>query len=336
MNIKEKQMISELNKAVEYLSKPTYCLLCGKKETSFCNSHIVPRFILKQITKDGKVSYGQALHDKSKDIIQTTKGLNNAFTFRLICNKCDKEKFTDYENPELLINYDNLNFTQKNKILTQISIKTHLAYINTKYKQFNMNNLVYTEQMMFLKKQGLITATELDLKEHFDYLYKLSKNNKKTNFPFEVIYNTTLNYKIDIATQSLISYIYDLNGKQRYNPKDLTSSIITRYFYLVVFPHKNKTQILFFIEKSSKSMVKDIIEQFNKLSDDEKLHFLFISLIIHSEYFFINPTIKDIILKDKKLKNLYQNTDKVGTYTYYKEIQNFREYNNYFLEKPND
>ena len=163
MDIKFKQQLSELNKQIESLSKPDYCLLCGKKETSFCNSHIVPRFLLKQISENGKISYGQAIHDKSEDIIQTTKGINNAFTFHLICKKCDKEKFADYENPELLINFNNLNYTQKNKILTQIATKTHLAYISTKYKQYNMNKLVYPTEMLYLKQIGRQTSFELDI-----------------------------------------------------------------------------------------------------------------------------------------------------------------------------
>jgi hypothetical protein len=57
--IKIKQEISELLKYVEQQSKPTHCLLCGKKCSSFCNSHVVPQFILKEIAESGMVYYGQ-------------------------------------------------------------------------------------------------------------------------------------------------------------------------------------------------------------------------------------------------------------------------------------
>ena len=335
MNTSFKKDLSKLNKEVERLSKPQYCLLCGKKSTSFCNSHIVPQFVLKNITDNGKISYGQSLHKKSEDIIQTTKGLNNAFTFKLICNKCDKEKFATYETPECLLNFNELDYTMKNNILTEISIKSHLAYISTKVKLDNLYSIVYNEQMNYLKAIRQQTANQIDIKEHFDYLYSLSKNYKKTRFPFEIVYETTLDYKVNIATQSLISYIYDLNGIKRYNPSDLSSEIITRYFYLCIFPFESKTKILFFVEKTNIYMVKDIINQFNQLNEAEKLHFLFVSLIIHSEYFFINPKLKDKLLRDKKITKLYRQTDSIKSFNSYKEIQNFRNYTNYLLKENN-
>ena len=187
--------------------------------------------------------------------------------------------------------------------------------------------------MLELKNMGKISAEELDVYEHFDYLYKLSKNNKKTNFPFELIYSKTLDYKIQLATQSLVSYVFDLNGTQRYNPLDFKTSIISRYFYIDIFPYQNKTYIFFFIEKSNKPFVKDIIEQFNKLSDSDKLQFLFISLIIHSEYLFINPSFKELLLKDKKLKGLYSSTDNSKNFDAFREIKNFKNYTNYFSNK---
>lgn len=68
--IEFKQRWSELQKHVEQISKPTRCLLCGKKQTSFCNSHVVPQFILKQIAEYGMLYYGQSLH-KDNDFLPT-------------------------------------------------------------------------------------------------------------------------------------------------------------------------------------------------------------------------------------------------------------------------
>ena len=334
MNINDNIIESELFKKVERDSKLDYCLLCGKKMNSFCNSHVVPKFVLKYMTDNGMISYGQALNGKTSEIhsLKTTKGLNNAFTFKLICEKCDKEKFADYEQPEAILQFSELDFSKKNKILTQMAVKTHLSHFSTKLKMFHLNSIVYRKEIEILRKQKRLTAYEIDLWEHCDYLYRLSKNHKKTNFPFLILYDKLLDYSVDLATQTIISYIYDLQGNQNYNPKDLSTSIITRYFYLMVLPYNNKTRILFYIEKNNKQYVKNIIEQFEKLSEEDKLHFLFISLIIYNEQFFMRPSFKDSLLKDKKLIRLYQGTDSAVDYTKCSEIKNFKNCKNYLLK----
>ena len=44
--IRNRKLASDLFHKVEEDMKPSHCLLCGKKSTSFCNSHVVPQFIL--------------------------------------------------------------------------------------------------------------------------------------------------------------------------------------------------------------------------------------------------------------------------------------------------
>lgn len=44
--IRNKKLTSDLLHKIEEDIKPCHCLLCGKKSKSFCNSHVVPQFIL--------------------------------------------------------------------------------------------------------------------------------------------------------------------------------------------------------------------------------------------------------------------------------------------------
>lgn len=44
--IRNKKLASDLFNKVEEDMKPSHCLLCGKKSTSFCYYHVVPQFIL--------------------------------------------------------------------------------------------------------------------------------------------------------------------------------------------------------------------------------------------------------------------------------------------------
>ena len=48
---KVNKMLSEARKK----AKPPKCILCGKEQSSFCNSHSVPKMVLKNIAKAGKL-----------------------------------------------------------------------------------------------------------------------------------------------------------------------------------------------------------------------------------------------------------------------------------------
>ena len=299
---------------------------------SFCNSHVVPQFILKEIADVGMVYYGQSLHEENV-FLPTKTGINNAFTFKLICRDCDKKKFANYEMPEVITDFDKYSFERKNLILSEVAIKTHLSHINTKIQEHNLSLAVYPDIINTINRLGISTAYQIDVAEHYDYIRSLTKFRKRTNFPFEILYNKLLDYQTSIAAQTIISYIYDLNGQQLYNPNDISPTIITRYFYLIIFPYKGKTRVLFYIEKKNTYLVQQVIDQFYSLSDEEKLHFIFMSLIIYDEQFYISPKLHETIIKDKKLTTLYRNieNDNKGNWHNCKEIMNFKEYKNYLL-----
>lgn len=48
---KVNRMLSEARKK----AKPQKCILCGKEQSSFCNSHSVPQMCLRPIADQGKV-----------------------------------------------------------------------------------------------------------------------------------------------------------------------------------------------------------------------------------------------------------------------------------------
>ncbi len=49
------RMYGPYMRAARSEGKPANCLLCGKEASSFCNSHSIPQFCLKQIALKGKV-----------------------------------------------------------------------------------------------------------------------------------------------------------------------------------------------------------------------------------------------------------------------------------------
>ena len=328
-------------KFVEYVkrcSKSDECLICGKKLTSPHNSHVVPQFILREIAENGYVSYGHALHKIDVAGVKKTTGIKNAYLFRLICSTCDREYFKHYENPDNLFNYNNLSENDRKIMLCEMALKTHLSHIGMKYENLIRKDVASGGQLSLLEKEGVFSPERIDIDEHLMYVSKLKRLMKSDKNPFLVLYNRELNYKTKIATQTIINFNFDLDGNQIFNPNLLVYSNQCSYFYLMILPYKGKTQVLFYIEKDFSDSAKAIVEGFRLLSEEEKLHFLFISLIIHDQQFYMSPSFaKTILKKDKSIRNLYTSTDVSGgkNITCQRKIVDFRKYKNYLLKENN-
>ena len=330
---REKREASEFFGALNKYSRVDHCVLCDRKMTSPCNSHVVPQFILKNISEDGKVSYGHALFKKKVLGLDKPTGINNAYTFRIICRECDRSRFINYENPYNLKEFDSLDLNLKKQILCEMAIKAHLSHINMKYRKIVMMDMVNQGRLGELEKRGeFVFAERFDIEEHTTYINYLSKKHGSNNNPFEVLYNRVLDYKTKFATQTVINFNFDLNGEQIFDPFCFENNEC-RYFYLMILPLEDCTRVMFYIEKKSVKNVSRLIEQFDALTEEEKLHFLFIALIIHDQQFYISPSLASSIHKnDKKLIKLYTKTNEINLKNE-KELCNFRKYKNYLLKE---
>ena len=81
-----------------------YCFYCNKEVTSFCLSHTVPKFVLKNIARKGKIynTFYYGFFEEMK-VIDGESGIKNTGIFKLICRECDSKVFQDYENIENII-----------------------------------------------------------------------------------------------------------------------------------------------------------------------------------------------------------------------------------------
>ena len=317
-------------------SKSDECLMCGRKITSPCNSHVVPQFVLKEIAEKGCISYGHALSKTDVAGIKKTTGINNAYTFRLLCERCEHKYFRHYENPDNIIGFNSIPESEQKIILCEMALKTHLAHIAMKYEKLVSADISSYGQLSQAEKDGIVFPDRLDINEHLHYKTKLKGSMKSNKNPFVVLYDRLLDYGTKIATQTIINYNFDLKGNQIFDPYKLTESNQCRYFYLMILPINGKTRVMFYIEKEYLNNVLPIVEDFKELSDDEKLHFLFISLIIHDQQFYLTPSFGDMIFKkDKRLVQLYSSTDISGgrSADCQKKITKFRDYTNYLSKE---
>ena len=325
----ESKFVREANKH----AKADECVLCGHKMTSPCNSHVVPQFILKGIAEKGKVAYGHSLNIFDVGGLDRITGVSNAYTFRLICKDCDNKYFKHYEDPDNLLNYTFLSDDVKKVILCEMAIKTHLSHIQTKYRDMIMVDKSTNGALSKSLKEHKPNARQLDIVEHLSYIRKLKKIRIGNKNPFIVLFDKELSYKTKLAAQTIINYNFDLKGNQIFDFNTLEKVDQRRYFYLMILPYKEKTRILFYIERSNIINVNEIVEQFNALNEDDKLHFLFISLIIHDQQFYMAPSFANqIFKKDKKIVKPYTITEILNEQS---RIKDFKSFKNYLLEKYN-
>lgn len=154
-----KKKMSRIMKDARKAAKRETCYYCGKPVSSFCNSHSVPRFCLRNIALDGEVLTLNTLVDNP--FLDSEKGIENAGVFHLICNDCDSKIFSDYENP------DNYNNKPTPKMINQIALKNSLKSIskrNLEIEQFNILEKNSSKAKIITQAKNL--ANKMDLNEY--------------------------------------------------------------------------------------------------------------------------------------------------------------------------
>lgn len=143
-------------------AKPDKCILCGKPQTSFCNSHSVPQLSLKNIAENGKVLHASVL--MGIDVIDIEKGVNNSGTFHFICNECDGTFFQDYENEQ------NLKAMPTDKMLAEIAVKNILLQLSKRGQEKELYRELQKEFHAYTNLEDLEEIKELDVKDYTEEL----------------------------------------------------------------------------------------------------------------------------------------------------------------------
>ena len=165
------QEFNKLKKDIQKQVKPSECILCGKTITSCCNSHSVPKMVLKNIADNGKVLQMAAC--LKLDIFDIEKGVNNSGTFFFICNECDSVYFKQYENETALLTAPN------DTMMAQIALKSALQQLSKrKYESQLFKQAIPNKAYVELTSM----VQELDMSEYVKdiSLYKDIINHPKS------------------------------------------------------------------------------------------------------------------------------------------------------------
>lgn len=292
LTINQRKQANDFFKVGRNLAKKEKCFHCEKDVTSFCNSHSVPAFTLKNTSKDGfLLTLNQFL---SIPFLPKQTGLNKTGTFQLICNECDSKIFSDYENPE---KYDCGQPSQK--MLAQIAMKNYLHAISKKhienewYKVFG-GDKGYADEALLTK--------ELDLNEYIKGYTQARKILEKGWNDYYLFYHKVLDYTVPIAFQDEINVIADFNNKIINDIYNLDPNYHTSGIHVCVFPLKKKSAIIMFVHKNHSARYKSFYKSFRKKDLNDQLQIINYLIIAYSENFFLSPYLPKEALDDHELK----------------------------------
>lgn len=277
-------------------SKHNRCLLCAK-QGGFCASHTVPQFCLKNIAWNGKLNSFRSLLDT--DLLPGEFGIKNAGTFHIICRECDSKVFQDYENPEAYVS------TPTENMLNQIALKNSLRDI---YKHETELHLYQNLKEMAHEKNpslsvltdslfdNMIYARKRDIEECYGILNKSKSFINYRKSWLRIISFDILDYVLPIAFQGMIALTTGVNKEIINNHFEYRNDYEIEYLHLAVFPLKNSSVVLLFLDKNYKRYQQ--FETFLKNSSlEEKLTVINRIIFLYTEDYFLSKQLSNEVTK---------------------------------------
>lgn len=291
------------------LYKLEKCQLCGEKITTLHNSHCLPQFILKEISKGGLIRLGQDLSGVGRT--NAKHSLSDSLTFKNICSQCDNNFFKDYENQNLF--YEPIN----DLILNEIAAKNCLRYIfkNNVRKLYNKNILEkfpHANTQLFENQKFLAEIDEFEYKET---LRKIVKN--KNDSLFYLIDDINLPYKTAMAFQGPIALQCDFDGSAINDTHNYNPNYKIQTLNVCVFPHDKGTKIILFCKHNSNRLRK-FYKKFKKLDLDKKLYCINYMILLESEEWFVKWNFDEKLI-NQETRDLISTVDEIEIGTTYEE-----------------
>lgn len=282
--------------------KPKQCILCKEIKTSYCNSHTIPQFILKNIAKSGLVGTPNAIIKlPNSNILDDSKGVKNSGVIHFICNLCDSKYFKEYENPQ------KLKTGISDKMLAEIALKNFLLELSRiRLEKENLNNTLKNNSILTSRPFELQNFQNWDIEDFENEVEEHKKNIVTNNIgAYQVICRELLPYKVPLAFQDSISVIEDMDGNGVNDTTDLSAQNRIQKLHVAILPLKDSTVVLAFYHKKDRKY-RGLRHQMNSVLQNKKLEFINYLIFAYSEnYFFSLEREKDFI-SNPKLSQLSQ------------------------------
>lgn len=292
-NIELSKEIGKIKKEANHYTKGTNCMLCGKECSSFCNSHSIPRFIIKNIANNGIVytplmTKTNIENEVKTKIFQSSPGVEKALTFENICRECDNNVFSNVENEEILMK----SFDDRTLNLYALKSLLHEQY--TKIKNTNFLNVGASKMHVEDFSNALTFPWAYDAieasREIEDYKSAMKNN---ANIKHKVIIDKIIDRRVNFCTACQIALPRSYAGKEINNLFDYSRRLGD--IFILVLPLSNeKTRVTMYYRRKYSSY--DIVfDEFKSMTIEQQLQAISDLLIIYTENFVFNDKILEII-----------------------------------------
>ena len=293
---KVNRMLSEARKK----AKPQKCILCGKEQSSFCNSHSVPQMCLRPIADQGKVLHASLAMGFDVGVVDLEGGVNNSGTFNNICRECDKKFFQDYENPNNIIQ------PPTDKMLAEIAVKNMLLQLNKRVIEIELVGISLKQLGMYENPDDVSELKALDQQEYEKEVifHQDIANNNKTG-GYQVLFSKVLPYKVPIAAQSAIVLPCDMEGNMLNDVENLDKSIRMQYIHIAVLPLEKASVVLVFYHKRD-NLYRRLRHQINTSSQEKVLQYINYLIFEHTENVYFSKEIEEELKNNKMIEKISQ------------------------------
>lgn len=303
-----KRKMNDILKKSRAAAKQDTCFHCGKKVESFCNSHSVPAFCLKNIASNGMLLTLNSM--VGMPFLDREKGVKGAGTFHLICRECDNTVFADYENPE---NYADVPTA---KMIAQIALKNYLKDISKRLLELEMYRIAPIEagktSPLFDMKTDI---SNIDLREYIKGYQKAKKAlEKNRTSEYYVCYYEKLPYVVPLAFQSTVALVFDFEGNIINNIYNTSSTYEIKNINICVLPLESETVLLMFVDDGDKRY-RNFYKQFNKLEPNDKLQALTFIMFAYSEDIYLSKSLESTVDGNKPLCQIARNSQDILSIT---------------------
>ena len=293
-----RQLFSELRKQ----ATSQKCHYCGREGT-LCKSHFAPKSFLKNISLNGKVDTFFALYPQGT--FPESDGISKAGTFKMICRDCDNKIFRTYENP------DNLKQLPTQKMMAEIAMKNYLKFLKKRHVEIlHHDSLVRRHPenaftILSSREQKIFDAERYE--KCFNKAKRISLG--KSGGKYHVIYYNHLKYVVPLAFQAALTIIYDLSGNVLNDVLSRDTSQKYWELHVCIFPLKESSVILLFIDDNGKKIYGNFITEFEKLQDNDKLALISYLIFLYSEDMYIYPPVTEKIRESPVLMTAARDGD---------------------------
>lgn len=296
--IEIKKKMSNLNLQANKEITDKKCVLCGRVVKSFCNSHSVPQFSLKNIAKNGMVMHPSKL--MGIDVIEEEKGVNKSGTFRFICRECDRSFFQDYEDEAKLKSVIN------DKMMAQMAVKNTLLQLSKRTFERNLYGKLQETFHAYENIQELFKILELDIREYKEELqFHKDISEKNLTDEYRILFQKLLPYKVPIAFQGSLVLREDLEGGEVNNIFDMSENTKMQFMHLAIFPLQSESVVLAFYHKKD-TLYRRLGHQINSISEQQILAFLNYLIFAYTENYYLSKEIAEELTSNEKLQLLSQ------------------------------